>query len=150
MASLRDQIATELVARLDALTGWAATLRGGDEVTNVAVLAIVAILGESKRPRDSLMYACTLQLGVLIRGRREDADPTLDDENPVRYMDRLVASAERAVHADPWPNDEVVSITGHTVDASDDPTVLEATLTLTVDYRHNFDDPDTYAPGFIL
>ncbi len=149
MASLRDQIATELVARLDALTGWAATLRGGDEVTNVAVLAIVAILGESKRPRDSLMYACTLQLGVLIRGRHEDADPTLDGYNPVRYMDRLVATAERAVHASPWQNEALISITGHTVDASEDPNVFEATLTLTVDYRHNFDDPDQYAPGYV-
>lgn len=150
MASLRELIALEIVARLGEIDGWTAVYRGAEETTNVAgPLAIVAILGESKTPRDTLFYACTLRVGVLIRGAREDADPTLDGSNPVRYLDRLVALAEQKVHAAPWPNDEVPTITGHTIDASDDATVLEAQLELTVDYRHNFGDPNTYDPAYV-
>lgn len=148
MASLRDTIARELVARLDVLPGWVAVLRNAEQETNHAVLAIVAILGETKRPRDTLFYVCNLRLGVLIRGRREDADEDLDDGNPVRYLDRLVVAAERAVHAAPWPNEEAPTIVGHTIDASDDPNVLEAQLELVVDYRHNLGNPDTYDPSY--
>lgn len=148
MASLREAIALELVARLAAIPGWSAAFRGAEETTNVPILALVAILGESKRPRDTLFYACNLRLGVLIRGRREDAEATAHGGNPVRYLDELVAAAERAVHGAPWPNQEAPTITGHSIDASDDPTVLEAQLDLFVDYRHNFDDPDTYDPNY--
>lgn len=148
MASLRDSIAMELVRRLNALPGWTARMRDGEETTNVPILALVAIAGESKRLVNQLFYGCTLSLGVLIEIRKEDADATLDGGNPVRYLDRLVAAAEAVVHAEPWPNEEAPTLTGHQIDQPENANMLSAELTLTVAYRHNFDDPTTYDPHY--
>lgn len=149
MASLRDAIAMELVARLAALPGWTARMRSGDEQTNVPVLALVAITSEQKRPTSQLFYGCTLNLGVLIQARKEDADDELDGGNPVRYLDRLVAEAEAAVHSAPWPNEELPTLTGHSIEPLEEENLLGAELTLSVQYRHNFDDPTTYDPTYV-
>jgi hypothetical protein len=149
MASLRDQIADRLRARLAAIPGWFATMRNGEEVGNSSpVLAVVALMGESKRPVDTLFYACTLRLQVSLIVRREDADPVLDGGNPVRYLDRIVATAERAVHAAPWPNEEMPTIEGHEIEPPSDSHDFFAYLSVQVDYRHNLADPDTYNPSF--
>lgn len=149
MASLRDQIAGRLVARLAQNSGWAASMRDGEEVGNVGILAVVSMMGEDKRPVDTLFYACTLRLRVLLVVRREDADAVLDGGNPVRYLDRIIATAERSVHSAPWPNEEQPTIEGHEVEAPGDPNELAAYLNLQVEYRHNFNDPDLYDPSFV-
>lgn len=148
MASLRDQIAERLRARLASNRGWVATMRNGEEVGNSPVLAVVAIMGESKRPVDTLFYACTLRLQVMLIVHREDADAVLDGGNPVRYLDRIVATAERAVHAAPWPNEEIPTIEGHEVEPPNDSHDFFAFLSVQVEYRHNFTDPDTYNPSY--
>lgn len=148
MASLRDAIAMELVRRLDALPGWTARMRDGEEETNVPILAIVSIDSESKRLVNQLFYSCTLSLTVMVRVCKEDADDTADAGNPVRYLDRMVALAESVVHGEPWPNEEAPTLTGHQVLQPENPNQLEADLTLTVVYRHNFADPTTYDPNY--
>jgi hypothetical protein len=149
MASLRDQIAGRLVARLAANSGWTATMRAGEEVASVPVLAVVAIMGESKRPIDSLFYACSLRLQVMLVVRREDADAELDGSNPVRYLDRIIATAERSVHSAPWPNEEEPTIEGHEVEPPSDSHDFAAYLSVQVEYRHNRNDPDTFNPSYV-
>lgn len=149
MASLRDAIVAELVTRLSANAGWTVRARAGEEATNVPVLAIVSLFGESKRPTDSLFYECTLRVGVLLLVRQADASPTTDGGNPYRYLDRIVALAEKAIHASEWPNVERVQLAGHEVEDPTDDTTLAAELNLDIAYRHNINDPDTYAPGYV-
>lgn len=148
MASLRDQIAEELVDRLDAIAGWTAVRGSRGEASNVPILAIVYQIGESKRAANTEFYACSLRLGVVVRSGVEHADDTLDAGNPQRYLDRLIVQVEQAVHGAPWANEAIVSIEGHEIAPPGDQTVVEALVTVAVDYRHNFDNPEVYAPHF--
>jgi len=146
MATLRDGLVRQVVARLATITGWSASMRAEEEATNVPVLAIVACAGESKRLVDSMHYECTLQVAVLIVARSEDASASLDGGNGYSYLDRLVGLAEATMHATPWPNDELITITGHSVDDPSNSNRLVAELNLQIIYRHNVKDPTQYAP----
>lgn len=148
MAAIRDSIAQQLVATINALSGWSAVLRDAETSLNVPKLAVVNILGESKRPADQLFYSCALRLGVAVYAQSEDADATLDGSNPSRYLDRCIADVERAVHSVTWSNDEIATIAGWDAEPPNAENVLQALVNVSVDYRHNFDDPDTYNPVY--
>jgi len=149
VASLRDQIAEDLLARLGAIPGWTAVRRGWEQARNVSgVLAVVAILNETKQPTDQLFYACQLVLGVQIQVKPEDADPTADGGNVFRYLYRMVATAEAAVHSAPWPNEEQMTLTGHHIEEPENENLFLAELTLSVPYRHNWDDPTQFDPSY--
>ena len=149
MASLRDQIAEQLRTRLASISGWTAVRIGKPLVRNqLGVVAGVTILGETKEPHSQLLYACVLRLGIEIVVKQEDADATLDDGNPLRLLDRMVAQAEAVVHATPWPNEEIATLTGHVVQQPENQNLFIAQVTLEVPYRHNWDDPTVYNPGY--
>ena len=137
VAAIRDSIAQQLVVAINALSGWSAVLRDAETSLNVPKLAVVNILGESKRPADQLFYACALRIGVAVYAQSEDADASLDGSNPSRYLDRCIADVERAVHSVTWSNEEIATVA-----------VLQALVNVSVDYRHNFDNPDNYNPTY--
>jgi hypothetical protein len=146
MASIRDTILNALVTRLASIAGWTAQLRGAVNVGgDVPVLAIVAMVNESKVLASSEVYSATLQVEVLVQGRAEDADATLDAGNPYRYLDRLVVQVEKKVHApDSWgidPDFTDVVCTGHVVADPDESNVVAAVVQLTFTYRHHYQDP---------
>lgn len=145
MASKRRVYLQELVDRLSALDGVEAQLRS-DEVRGSTAewLAIVFSRGEDKRPIDTMAYACTLRVGVLVRVRAEDATEAEHDGNAWNLLDDKVAEIERTVHADEWPDEAIVTLVGH--DTAPPATVgnmPEATVNITIDYRHDWNDPDT-------
>lgn len=144
MTSCRDRIAEELVVRLRTNAGW--TVERGERagVGNVPVLAVVYQIGENKRVASTEHYACTLRLGVLLRSGVERASPTLDGGNAQRYMDRLLTLAEKAVHASTWPDEVIVSLEGHEVAPPGEANQIEALLTITFEYRHEFADPEAF------
>lgn len=146
MASIRDVILGALVARLATIVGWNVQLRGVENRGNFAVTAIVYYVGEDKYLATSDQYQATLNVGVEITARMEDADPDLDAGNPYRYLDRLVAAAESQVHnPDEWgvnPAFSDVQIAGHDVAFPEEgDTEVAALLRLTFKYRHHYQDP---------
>jgi hypothetical protein len=149
MASLRDGILEDLRARLAAIPGWNVQRLNAEQTTNAPVVAVVHTLSESKRARDTIFYACSVRVGISIFAQREDASASLDASNPVRYLDRLVVLAEKAVHSGPWANETIATLQGHEVAPPGDPNVLEALVTVSFEYRHNFDNPELYDPEFV-
>lgn len=152
MASLRDLIAQTLVARLAVLPGWVVQ-RGRRDMPSTlpvgkTVLAIVYELSESKRPANTEFYACTLRLGVVVRSGIENASLPLDDSNSERYLDRLVTQVEQVVHSEAWDDQVIASIEGHETAPPSEANVVEALVTVSIEYRHNFDDPTVYAPHY--
>lgn len=147
MASIRDNILTALVTRLDAITGWTTQLRGSVNIAgDNGVVAIVAFVSEDKRLAASTVYTATMQVEVLITGRAEDADATADDGNPYRYLDRLVVLAEKAIHTpDSWgvtPDFTDVVVTGHEVLDPSESNEVAAVLRLQFTYRHDYQNPE--------
>lgn len=145
MASCRDQIAQELVARLGAISGW--TVARGDRgapASNVPVLAMVYQIGENKTVGSTEHYACTLRLGVILRSGIEHASPTVDGGNGQRYLDRLITLAEQAVHSADWPDQVLQAIEGHEIAPPGESSVLEALVSISFQYRHQFDDPGVF------
>lgn len=149
MASLRDALAQILVSRLAALPGWTALRGGRDQASNAGVLALVHQISESKQAANTHFYACSLRLGVIVRSGAELASASLDGGNPQRYLDRLVADVERAVHSSPWPSETIVNIEGHEVAPPSESSVVEALVTVRCDYRHAFDDPDSITLDYV-
>jgi hypothetical protein len=148
-SSIRDQIAQTLVAQLAQLDGWSVERR--DVVTSLTFegrKAIVNVLGESKRPRGVLTYACTLRLGVTVVAKREDADPVLDGSNECRYLDRSVMDIERAVHAASWPYDVRATLSGHEAAPPAESNLIVAGVEVSVEYEHDFNDPSEYSPAY--
>jgi hypothetical protein len=146
MASIRDGILVALVARLATIPGWSAQLRGVENIGNVPILAVVYPISEDKQLATNEDYQCTLNVGVWITIRIEDASLTLDGGNSFRYLDRCVTEAEKKIHdPDAWglePGFTDVLINGHDVDEVDgDETALDAFLRLTFKYRHHYQDP---------
>jgi hypothetical protein len=158
VASIRDQILGVLVAHLKTLPNWTAQLRSlrnlGAEYQR---RAIVFLIGEQKQFANQVLYACTLQVRVLVSVHSEDADADIDatDDEPqgdaYRYLDRCVVELEAAV-ADPeiaWPDGfSELLIDGHDQADPTGDNEVEAVLRLTITYRHNVDDPSTYAPSY--
>lgn len=148
MTSIRDQILNELTTRLGTLTGWDAQLRGAvnASTSDAKVSAVVAFVTESKQIASTDKYTATMQVGVLVTVNHEDADATLDDGNPFRYLDRQVVLVEQLVHTpDLWgpsPPFSYVEVNGHEVNPPDEETTATAFVRLTFLYRHQFDDPE--------
>lgn len=111
------------------------------------IKTVVNILGESKRPELESFYDCTLRLGVLVIINREDADPVLDNTLETRYLDRAVATIEKAVHSVALPADGYAVIVGHDAAAPSESNQLQAGLELRVSYRHSWNNPDAYDPN---
>ena len=152
MTPLRMQLLTNLVARLASNAGWNAQLRGKDSSADAAVRAVVAYDGEDKTIETTLQYHATLQCVVFIIVREDDVDPVLDDGNIYRYLDRMIAVAEKTIHVpDSWgldvPGYDDVHINGHDVGVPSDSTELTARLSLTFRYRCAFNDPDLVVPA---
>lgn len=149
MASLRDSIAEALTATFGALPGVTAWRR--DRQTSLqfdGILCVVNVLGESKRPELELFYDCTLRIGITIVVNREDASPTLDGSLEVRYIDRAVALLEQTVHSSALPADGYAVIVGHDTAVPAEENQIAAGLELRVSYRHDWNNPDTYNPGY--
>lgn len=144
MTSCRDQIAEELATRLRANSGWTVDRGERAGTANVPVLAVVYQIGENKTVASTEHYACTLRLGVLLRSGVERASSTLDGGNAQRYMDRLLTLAEKSVHSSTWPNEVIVSLEGHEVAPPSETNQIEALLTITFQYRHQFTDPAVF------
>lgn len=148
MASIRMQLMTALVARLATLPGWSARLRDLDNESGTGtVQCVVYPIAEDKRLATSDSYIATLQVGIYIEARSEDASDVTDGGNPFRYLDRLVVLAESLVHQpDAWtsaPGFTDVVVNGHELDqAEGDPTSVEAFLRLTFTYRHSYLSPE--------
>jgi hypothetical protein len=149
MASLRDGIVEELRARLAAISGWSVQRLSAEQTSNAPVVALVHVLSETKRARDTTTYVCTLLAGITLLVQREGASATLDDGNPLRYLDRMVVLAEKAVHSGPWANETIATLQGHEIAAPGDENQLEALVRVELIYRHNFNDPETYNPSFV-
>lgn len=145
MASLRRQYLEQLVEQLSELDGVHATLRSGEvSSADAEWLAVVFLFGEDKRPIDTMSYACTMRVGVLVRVRMENATEVEHDGNPWNLLDEKVADVERAVHSAEWPDDAIVTLTGHaTAPPAQVGNTPEATVTIEVQYRHDWADPDT-------
>jgi hypothetical protein len=149
MASIRMQLMTTLVARLATLPGWSARLRDVENESGTgAVQCVVYPVSEDKRLATNDSYIATLQVGIYIEARSENASATLDGGNPFRYLDRLLVLAEELVHQpDLWgaaPGFTDVVVNGHELDqAEGDPTSVEAFLRLTFTYRHSYLSPET-------
>lgn len=150
MASLRDSIAEAFVSVFDAADGVTCYRR--DEVTTLnfaGILVVVNILGESKRPELDLFYECTLRLGATIFINREEADPVLDNSLEMRYLDRAVATIEKLVHSVTGiVQDARPVIVGSEYGAPAEANQLAAGLELSVQYAHDWDNPDTYSPNY--
>lgn len=158
MASIRDVILSTLVGQLKTLPGWTAQLRSLRNVgASYTKRAIVFLVGEQKQLANQIMYACTLQVRLLVSAHSEDADATLDgtlDEpagDPFRYLDRCVSELEAAL-ADPaigWPDGFTELILGgHDQQDPSDDNEVEAIVRLLITYRHNVDDPGAWAPSY--
>lgn len=142
-------MAQALVAHINELPGWSCERRATlSSMVFDGRLAVVNILGESKRPESQLYYECTLRLGVTIIVKREDVDSDIDGRLEMRYLDRCVAEIEAAVHAIDWPLDSIPTIEGHEVQPPDESNLLSAGVQVTIPYRHNFDDPTAYSPAY--
>lgn len=149
MASLRDQIVESYVAAFNAADGITSYRR--DEVTSLVfdgILAVPNILGESKRLELELFYECTLRVGITIVVNREDADPTLDNSLEVRYLDRAVASIEKLVHTVELVQDARPVIVGSEYGKPLEANQIAAGLELSIQYAHDWDNPDTYSPNY--
>jgi hypothetical protein len=146
VASIRTNILLALVTRLAAIPGWAAQLRDRENGGDHPVLAVVFFFSEDKRIATNDQYQATMTVGVFIKGRIEDADPTLDAGNVYRYLDRLVVLAEQKIHSpDEWgltPGFTDVTINGHEVADPDEDNEVQALLRLTFTYRHHYQDPE--------
>lgn len=150
MASLRDQLADELVARIATLPGWVAKRVAGVETTNVPKLALVAIADEDKEPESQIFYQCTLRLVVMVRGKQSDVTAT-HGNNPFRYLDELLAAVEAVVHApQAWPHEAIVSLQGHEIVGPDENSFVHAALRIVALYRHDFANPNTYDPNYVV
>ena len=148
MASIRLSILDALAARLATIPGWLARLRDVENAEgNAPVVATVYFLDEDKRIANNRDYVATMQVGVELVARIEDASPTTDGGNAFRYLDRLVVLLEKKVHApDSWglePDFTDVACNGHSVDnVEGDPTSVIAYVLLTFTYRHDFQNPE--------
>jgi hypothetical protein len=147
MASIRDNICNALVARLAAINGWKASLRGAsNDNDDNEVQAVVFFVSEDKRIRGNQHYDATMQVVVMIECRMEDADPVADAGNPYRYLDRLVTEAEKTIHSpDAWglsPDFTDVAIGGHDVSDPTENNTLTALLRVTFNYRHDYQNPE--------
>lgn len=150
MASIRDTILAALVARLDAIAGWSATLRGTVNTgVGASVQAIVYFVSEDKSVAGNDAYDCTMQVVVWIQAAEESASPSTDGGNPYRYLDRLVTAAEKVVHApDSWgpaPTFADVEILGHDVLDPSEANIFGAFLRLQFRYRHSLTNPEVVA-----
>lgn len=151
MATIRQQIITEVVERLQAAqTEWSVQRRkvAGNPANEAAVTAVVAFVNEDKAIANSDAYLATLQLLVALTVNVEDADtdPDVDDGDAYLYLDRMVAEVEKAMHTpDEWgPNPLFADIVvlGHDVpDPEGETTVLTANVRLQFRYRHHYQDP---------
>ena len=89
-----------------------------------------------------------MRIGVAVYAQSEDADASLDGSNPSRYLDRCIADVERAVHSVTWSNEEIATVAGWEAEPPNAENVLQALVNVSVDYRHNFDNPDNYNPTY--
>lgn len=152
MTSIRTAIQQALVARLGAIAGWNAQLRGPINRGDHPIKAVVFLLAEDKRPRNNEVYFATMLVGVELTVRAEDASATLDldttgEPNPFLYLDRMVVLAEKAIHVpdNGWginPGFDDVWVNGHDVGDPADDNEISALIRLSITYRHHFQDPE--------
>jgi len=147
VASIRDQILHTLTTRLSAVSGWSAQLRGAVNYADAAVRAVVFFVSEDKTIANNTQYIATMQAGVLLTVRTEDADATVDAGNPYRYLDRMVVEVERTIHdPDAWgidPDYTDAMVMGHEVADPDEQNELQAVIRLQFRYRHDYQDPES-------
>lgn len=155
MPTIRKQITTSLVDRLNTISGWSVQKRGEVNSGRSPVTAIVFVLGTDQEFANSDFYDVTMTVGVEIVGRVQDADDTLDGDgtpgsaNCYDYLDRLVAEAEKVIHApDSWPDNPGftrVQVNGHDIadpPEGDEQVKVEALLRLTFVFRQAISDPE--------
>lgn len=146
MTSVRLSIQKDLVARLAAIgDDWTARLRDVDNrEENAPIVATVYQVDEDKRIVGNTAYDATLQVGIEIVARREDAHPTTDAGNAYSYLDRLVVMVEKKIHEpDGWGENNRFEVNGHsTDDVVGDPTSVVAYVLVTFTYRHAATDPE--------
>lgn len=147
MGSIRDNILVALVARLAGINAdWSVQLRASLNNAEATVQVVVQFISEAKSIANNQTYLATMNVGVLIVARAEDADEHLDDANPYRYLDRLVTAVEKQIHApDSWgldPDFTDVAIIGHDVQDPSDDNEVAALLRLSFKYRHDFQNPE--------
>lgn len=147
------QLLNELATRLAGIGGnWSVQLRGKDSSADAEVRAVIAYDGEDKEIETTQQYHATLQCVVFIIVHEDDVDANLDGNNVYRYLDRMVAAAEKVIHVpDSWglavPGYEDVHINGHDVGVPSDSTELTARLSVTFRYRCAFNDPELVVPA---
>jgi len=145
MASIRDLILTELVTRVDAITGVSAALRSDENTVDSDVHAIVYPIGEDKSLDTGQSYNATYRVEVLLIALVGNADPDMDGSNAYRYLDRMVTEVEKVIHVpDAWGPAAPVTdvwIQGHDVVEPDEENEIAARISLTFKYRHDYRDP---------
>lgn len=147
MVTIRQSILDALRTRLATIPGWDVQLRAAENTTTGKVLAIITYFGEDKNPNDAPTgkYQPTLQVTVQIVCNDEDVEAG-DADNPYRYLDRLVALAEKKIHApDSWgldPGFTKVEIVGHNVFDPGSEFSRAAVLRLVFQYRQSLEDPE--------
>lgn len=154
MASIRSAILLAWRDRLATLAGWDSQLASGvrANASNARVFAVSYIASEEKEADSNLAYGARLQVITQVVVRMEDADPVLDSGEPLLYLDRMIADAERLVHnPDDWEASHVASVLcrGHDLLEPDERNELEAMLELEFTYRHNLADPDAFNPFYV-
>lgn len=144
MTTIRMTIMQALVARIDAITGWSAALRGTSNDIDAAVFGIVYPVSEDKQLANSAEYDATLRVEVAIIVRTEDVTDQ-QEFNPYIMLDERVAQVEQVVHApDSWgisPAFTDVVVTGHTVEDPTEENELMARVFITFRYRHDYQNP---------
>tara|TARA_R110000796_G_scaffold229663_2_gene347055 strand:+ start:814 stop:1257 length:444 start_codon:yes stop_codon:yes gene_type:complete len=145
MASIRDNLVTTLVARIDAVDGFTGYLRDQRNQATTPVVCIVAPDSEDKQLATNGEYNCTYRCEVVIVAREEDADDEIDGGNSFRYLDRLITQVEMLIHnPDSWgvsPDYTDVQITGSEVADPDESNELYARVFVQWSYRHDYQDP---------
>lgn len=155
MATIRNQILSSLVQRLATIPTWVVQRRAEQNSFKKPVTAIVFALGTEQEFANSDYYDVTMTVGVEIAGSITNVDDDLDGDgtpgsgNCYSYLDRLVAAAEKVIHApDSWPDNpgfSRVTVNGHDVadpPEGDEQTMVQALLRLTFVFRQAISDPE--------
>lgn len=156
MTSLRVRIVQRIRDLLSQLDGWSvqiATHPYNPSDPDADVHAFVDLVGEEKSTRNTMTYAATVQVHVVILAKAEDADPDEHDSNALVYLDSLAVAAERALA----PPDAMTTVPGASdlrfqaleIEPPDENSLVQAVLRLTVNYQHNLTDPETFNPYFV-
>lgn len=149
MATIRDNICEQLLARLKSLSGYRAERRHlGENDANHKLLALLLAGDESVLGSDTLLTQKELAIEVLVQVRAEDAPPSLGG-NPERYLDQEIGRVEGILFTPANFDNIDLRPDGWTLITDPGSNLLRAVLRLTAVYSHNIGDPSTFNPAWV-